>query len=368
MGEVIKLKIAQVIPNLDLAGAEIMVENLVYEQIKLGHNVFIISLYNLKTPITKRLEEQGVKIYYCDKKDGIDIGIIFRIRKILKKENPDIIHTHLYSLKYALLAKMFLKRKKLIHTIHSTIKSDSGGMELYFNKFSYKILGVTPVVLTKDIKKELISLYKMKRKSKNIRVVENGIDLSKIEKKTSYNLSNNNFNIIHVGRFSTAKNHSALIDAFFLVRKEYENAKLHLIGEGDLQIDIKSKVDKLDLNEDVNFIGKTNEVYKFMIKSDLFILPSFWEGVPISLIEAMAVGLPIIASPFGGITSMLTDKKNALLVIPEPRLIADAILKLIESKDLRKFIGINAFDTSKNYSSKEMAKKYLKIYEEEIKW
>lgn len=101
--------------------------------------------------------------------------------------------------------------------------------------------------------------------------------------------------------------------------------KLQLIGEGELKVQMEELANSLMIKDKVEFLGLKSNVYPYLNKADIFCLPSKYEGIPMSLIEAMGTGLPIIASNVGGIPDMLTDKKDALLVIPEEDEIAGSI-------------------------------------------
>ena len=100
------MKILQVIPSLEVGGAETMCEGLSRLLKAQGQDVTVVSLYRLETPITRRLQEAGVALRYLDKKPGLDPGCVLRLRRLLKREKPDVIHVHLKLL--LLLLSFFL--------------------------------------------------------------------------------------------------------------------------------------------------------------------------------------------------------------------------------------------------------------------
>src|SRR5699024_2214982 len=100
----------------------------------------------------------------------------------------------------------------------------------------------------------------------------------------------------HVGRFNFSKNHDFLIDIFYEIQRINENSVLLLVGVGDLEQSIKEKVDKEGLSQKVMFLGKRSDVNDLMQAMDIFIFPSNYEGLPVTLVEAQAAGLPIIKS------------------------------------------------------------------------
>ena len=127
------MRIIQIIPELPLGGAETMCENLTYELINQGHKVIVLSLYSTRTPITDRMEKANVDIRYLDKKSGLDFSLFKKIKKILNEEKPDVVHAHLYSLKYI---APYARRQKIIYTVHSIAQKDAGTFSRMLNKFS----------------------------------------------------------------------------------------------------------------------------------------------------------------------------------------------------------------------------------------
>ena len=112
------MRIIQVMPEFGLAGAEVMAENLAYGLKNEGHDVLILSFYSMHTAITDRLEKNGIRIEYLGKKKGLDLSIVFKMRKIMKRFKPDVVHTHRYVLPYAFFAAAGLNAKR-VHTVHN---------------------------------------------------------------------------------------------------------------------------------------------------------------------------------------------------------------------------------------------------------
>ena len=113
----------------------------------------------------------------------------------------------------------------------------------------------------------------------------------------------------------------------------------------------------------VTFCGISNNIPQELSNNDIFCLPSDYEGVPMTLIEAMATGMPIVATNVGGIPDMLESDKDALLCDTNSGAVANCLIKLIESEELRGCLGKNALKCSNEFSSQTMAKNYLSIYE-----
>lgn len=158
------------------------------------------------------------------------------------------------------------------------------------------------------------------------------------------------------------KNHETLIRAFAKIAAAHENVKLQLIGEGELRPQMEELVKSLKIKSKVDFLGLQANVYPFLHDADTFCLPSKYEGIPMTLIEAMGTGLPIISCAVGGIPDMLTDEQNALLVPPDVEGVAHGMEQLYSDRVLRKRLGMAAKKRSEDFSSETMAMKYINVY------
>lgn len=291
------MKIIQIIPLLDLAGAETMCENLTNSLIKLGHEVTVISLYDYHSVITERMEKNGIKIIYLNKKSGLDLSLTFKLVKIFKEYKPDVVHSHLYAGKYAHVAASICGIKAKIYTIHNIARNEAGKMNRTFNRFLFKKCHVVPVSLTEEIQKSVVDEYNID--FKNTPVVFNGVSMEKCHIKNDYT---GNKKILHIGRFSKQKNHEVLVKAFSIVVNRGHDVSLYLYGQGELEESIKELVKNLHMDKNIFFCGLTDDVYSVMESTDIFVLPSLFEGMPMTLIEAMGTGMPILASNVGGYT------------------------------------------------------------------
>lgn len=357
------MKIMQVIPNLQFAGAEIMCENLTDILRNMGHEVMVVSLYNEHTPIAQRMEAAGVRIRYLDKKLGLDVSMVPKLLKIMGQERPDAVHTHLDVIKYAVLAARLAGVKRCVHTVHNVADKEAlGRPQQTINGFYFRKNWSTPVALSGLVQKTVAEFYSMS--IDRIPVIFNGIDLKKCQPKTDYSVSDT-FTFLHVGRFNQQKNHAGLLKAFAMLYKAHPNCRLRLVGEGELRKEAEALSQELGIREAVEFCGLRSNVYPILHDADAFLLPSHYEGMPMTLIEAMGTGLPIVAASVGGVPDMLTDGESALLVPCEEEAIFAACEKLVEDEPLRKKLGMAAKADSVRFSAETMAGQYLKLYESE---
>lgn len=353
------MRIIQIMPQFDLAGAEVMCEALSSELKILGEDVIIVSLYDFQSAITDRLEAAGIRIIYLNKKPGLDISMIFKLVEVFRAEKADVIHTHRYVMQYAIPAAVVSGIKRRVHTVHNIAQEEQTEIGKIVNKAFYKCCNVIPVALSEKIKKTIQEVYNIPEK--DIPVVFNGIDLSKCNVKNSY-APKERFTIVHIGRFADVKNHELLLRTFAIFKAKHPEARLQLIGDGKLRENMVQLAQELGLSDSVEFAGAQNNVYPLLHEGDVFILPSKFEGMPVSLIEAMGTGLPIIASKVGGVPDMLTDNENALLIEPKMEELLNALEVLYADPMLRKQLGQGALKRSRDFSARAMAAGYEKIY------
>jgi len=226
-------------------------------------------------------------------------------------------------------------------------------------KFFYKRCKVTPVALSEIVKESVVELYKLP--PEKVPFVFNGVDFSNCIVKDNY-VMKSEFKILHIGRFTEVKNHQLLVSAFEKFVKARANSKLILIGDGELRSSIESMVKEKGISEKVEFLGIQSNVYSFLNESDMFILTSKYEGIPLTLVEAMGTGLPVISTKVGGVPDMIEDGVSGLLVDVDENSIVKALENVYDNKDLREKIGLGALKASVDFSSDIMAKKYLSIY------
>jgi len=211
-------------------------------------------------------------------------------------------------------------------------------------------------------------------------LIELGIDEDKIKMSSTmveiekYKTENKNFdglyNVLFCGNIAKAKGVYELLQAINVVIEKNKNLNFIFIGDGPELENLKKKTEKMGIEEHVTFTGykKGEEKYEIYKKSHLFVLPSYTEGFPNVALEAMAAGLPIIATPVGALKYAIEDGKNGWKlesVPPEPEEIAEKIIELIEDPDLMKEMSENnLLEAKSKYDVKAVTDDIVKIYKE----
>lgn len=354
------MKILQVIPYFCFGGAEIMCENLTYALRNLGHAVTVVSLYPEHTPISERMEAAGIRILYLDKKLGLDVSMVSKLVRIMKQVRPDVVHTHLDVIKYAAAAAKLANVKRCIHTVHSVAdKEAEGRIQKIINKTYFRLGWSVPIALSPEVQASIAGFYGLDLQK--IPVIYNGIDLSKCIPKEEYG-AKDTVTLLHVGRFDVPKNHAGLLQAFQKLHAAHPQCRLHLVGDGSLRKDMEALARELGVSDWVRFFGMQADVHPYLHEADIFVLPSLYEGNPMTIIEAMGTGLPIVATAVGGIPDMLENGVNALLVPCNPDAVCKACESLLGDEKLRMRLGRQAETDSARFSAAYMAAQYCKNY------
>ena len=232
------------------------------------------------------------------------------------------------------------------------------------------------IFISKDIKKELIE---NQFPSEKLVHIPNSVDVNYF--KMPQDLQNKNSkNICFVGRLEEQKGVEYLIKAMDIVKSEVKDTKLFIVGDGQLRTHLEALGKKLKLNDHVHFIGSANDVLPYYQNSKIFVLPSVSEGMPLTLLEAMSCGLPVVATKVGGNLEIVDSNleageaivsgchigENGILVAPKDvKGLAEALLMLLKDEGLSKQLGRNARkNVVKKYSLDEVTEQYLGLYQQ----
>lgn len=172
--------------------------------------------------------------------------------------------------------------------------------------------------------------------------------------------------IVSVGRIDENKNHRMLINAFNSIKDDIPEYSLEIIGEGELRNELKALVKSLDIEDRVSLPGSCDNVAKKIYGADLFVLCSDTEGVPNTLLEAMALGIPAISTdcPCGGPKDIIVPGKNGFLVpVGDAQSLADCMYKVLGDEELRKSISLSAKKTASEFSEDKVVEEWLALVE-----
>jgi glycosyltransferase involved in cell wall biosynthesis len=240
-------------------------------------------------------------------------------------------------------------------------------MHSYLNGLAFR-LGVRPVAISVGLQADVQRTYG----TGSVAMVPNGIptqrfqhsEEARIKVRESLQVRPGDVLLIAIGSLWPVKNHADLIRAMAGLSKTHSNLKLILAGVGILQDELVRLRDELNLGDSVKFLGVRQDVEDLLSGADVFVMPSLAEGNPLSLMEAMASGLPVVASAVGGIPDLIDDGVNGYLVKPrDVDQLSEAIGRLAADEDLRRGIGArNSEKAVREFDIGLMADRYWELY------
>ena len=361
------MKIIHYINDVASAGAEKLLTDLLPILSEYGHEVIIICSNNKKSSSKhlKILKKHGIKIY--------DLNLsfynpfqVFKLIKIFKKENPHIMHAHLFPTQYWLaLTKLFYKNKeiKFIKTEHSVLNERKSykvlrGLEKFIYNQYDKIIGITD-----EVSENLKNWLSYPADSNKIITINNGVNLDEIRNSkalpSTIEFSKDNFNILMVARFDGyAKDQKTLIDALEFLPK---NTIIYFAGDGASFEEMKNYVKAKELEQQVKFLGVRSDVYILMHNIDLNVLSTNFEGLSGVTLESLASSKPFIGSDVVGVNS-LVPSKEFLFEPKNAKSLSERIIKIMNNVELQNKMVAKGNMHIKKYDINKMANSYNQLY------
>ncbi len=311
------MRIVQLIYSLSSGGAEKFVVNLSNELSRMGHEVCVCILResNEVNIFNRPFLDENVKFVSLGIPEGFSLRKVRIVEKFLGVFKPDVVHCHLNVIPFIFRYAFIHREVKFIHTIHNVAQNACGTLkQVPLNRFFYGRC-IYPVAISAICKVSYEALYKRK----NAALIVNGAP--EVQPTGEYENVKNEIDgikngddvpvFIHVARYDSQKNQSLLIDAFNLLGSRGQDFRLLVIGRGfddGCGAELKAKA----CNK-VHFLGEKPNVGDYLLCSDAFCLSSQYEGLPISLLEAMSCGLTPICTAVGGIPDVIKDGVNGYL-------------------------------------------------------
>jgi glycosyltransferase involved in cell wall biosynthesis len=170
--------------------------------------------------------------------------------------------------------------------------------------------------------------------------------------------------IICVARFRPQKNHRALVDAVARVRDQIPDVHLQLVGDGETRPAVEAQVARLGLGRNVEFLGSVSDVWPLLARARIFAMPSTYEPLGISALEAMAAGLPVVATAVGGLREVVIDGQTGFLCRPgDPQDLADRLTSLLSDDDLASKMGERGRDAAQRFTVERTTEGYAQVYD-----
>lgn len=356
-------------------GVEKVVLELSLRLVRLGHQVSVLTLNT--TGEKKEEYFHGIKIirvqaYDLTKVLGLQSAISFtfwtQAKKLIHDFNPDIIHLH-NRFFFTTLIGLFLKKHfqiPTITTIHLGAIDYISGVKGYFirliEKFMIRLINNHSNVITAVSKNVKENGTKLGINPNNCIVIPNGVDLSFFNMSRSFDSKPRK--VIFIGRLLANKGPKILVQSANLVAKKIPDVQFLIVGDGPLRKEIENYCKKKHLNKNIKFLGRLEDIRDIMKEGDLYVRPSYLDGMPLGVLEAMAAGLPVIATRIAGTTEIIQHGKTGHLVkVNDVEVLARAITELLLNPEYMQKIAKKGLEFVKSgYDWFNIMNEYEKCY------
>ena len=364
-----------------LGGSEIRNHEVAKRLVKKGHEVHIYGAKFWKGAET--IEIDKIKIHgltelktLYDKKGKRKalqpLKISIKLFSEIINQDFDIIDNAAFTFFNCFSARLstLIKKTNLVLTWHqyfgtyllSSLGKPRGIIAMILEKLSTKLTR-NNLAVSNYVKNQLI---KQKIPEKKIKVIYNGADINKIKKTKSLK---EKYDLIYIGRLCYQKNLTLLIESIKLLKKEFPNIKICIIGEGDDEKNLLKLIKKYNLEKNFTFTGRIvnkTKVIQYLKSSKIFTLSSILEGFPLTIIEANVAGLPVITTKtkHNNTTEYIKNNENGLVVKPNPKDFSKAIKTLLQNNKLRKKLSQNSIKKSKDFDWDNITDEQEKYYQQ----
>jgi glycosyltransferase involved in cell wall biosynthesis len=333
---------------------------------KKGNKVFIASSGGDARPALDRAGITCLTIPIrtkCEVSPGVLVSFL-KLKKELKDSSIDIIHSHT---RVTQVLGFFLA--KALHA--GFVSTCHGFFKLRFSRLVFPAWGQQVIAISQPVAEHLRRDFKIK--PDNISVIHNGIDFERFkvvdieEKKRikkEFNLPADRLIVAMVARLSQVKGHTYFIQAMPDILKELPDTIFLIAGDGKLKESLVSQVEALKFSRSVFFLPIQGQTPRILSVIDCLVSPSLQEGLGLSIIEAQAAGVPVVAFAVGGIVSLIEDAKTGLLASPQDvRSLSAAVVRMLKDANLRHYIIKNAQENINiNFNVARMVEETLAVY------
>jgi len=339
------IPILHLITELSIGGAQTSLRNLVTRLDQREFDITVACLYNGNSTIAQSIKESGIPVVDLNMTNKFRLDALGRFYRLLTEIHPTILHTWMY---HPNIIGRLLGRATHIPVIITSRRNTIIGsawrekINRWTSQFDDKVIAVCELARQSEIEHTGVQTEK-------VLTIYNGINPDRfvlpspeewLQKRQQLGIPKDSFVSVSIGRLHTQKGFSFLIKAIHEASKTIPNIRQLIVGSGMLQAELIAEVQKHGLSKHVILTGERLDVSEILGVCDLYISASLWEGLPNTLLEAMAMELPIVATNVGGTPEVIVDNQTGLLIPPaNPHAISEAIQYLFHNPDDRKIMG-----------------------------
>ncbi len=360
------MRILLVVKGLGLGGAERQVADIANWLVAQGHEVTVAYFLSHKTALVAEIAAAGAKIVPLSKHPRVTVSSVISLYHLLSALRPDVVHAHLPVPGLLLRALKLAHRYRLVYTEHNVV-ARLHPLVRWLNLATYSLNDVS-IACTRQVADGL--------GSRRALIVENGVNLAEVDRQSRpsdrrelsdrLGIPEDTRLLVCLANLVEKKNHRLLIDAVAgLGSRTRHGWHLLLVGQdGTERSRLEEQVSRLALRSRVTFWGADPHPIRLLAACDGFVLSSTFEGLPIAMLEAMAVGLPVVATDVGGIAQVVRPGETGFLV-PSGDVVTlrDSILQMIEAPDKARELGENGRRlVERNHSFESMMGHLMPLY------
>jgi glycosyltransferase involved in cell wall biosynthesis len=361
------IKILQLLVTMPVGGAEIMVADIA-TGLDPGRFEVVTACLGPPGPMGEELRGRGKRVISLglDLKGTAGVRLVGEIRRLLQEIRPDILHTHLYHANlYGRIAALGLGLPGVVATVHNIyarVKLHRCLANYLLARLADYVLVFSPQVREDVRRYDRVPADRLRMLTPGVRLEETNSGESKAEARRSLGVSG--FCLGNVARLEEQKGHEDLLAALQQIRGSIPELTVLLVGEGTREAHLRGLTRELGLQEVVRFLGTRRDIPRILQALDVFVMPSRWEGIPLTLLEAMGQGLPAISTRVGRAPEIIEDGANGRLApVGDPEALAGAILELYREPEKRKQWGEQARRTVREkYTLEHFLAQFAAIY------
>jgi glycosyltransferase involved in cell wall biosynthesis len=320
-------------------------------------------------PLRGPLERDGVSVRVLRRRiPKIDVSLLRRLRRQLIADRIDVLHMHLFGATlHGTLAASRMPRLATVVSLHSN-RADNLPQRLIYPRLFRAADSVVGV--SRDASREMSRRHR--GLDGKLVTVLNGIDVDAFRRHpdlerlaASVGVPAGARIVGTVGRLSPEKGHFLLLDAFHEVTRHHADAFLLVVGRGDLGESLARRAADLGIANSVRLLGARDDVPDLLSLMHVFVLSSFWEGLPLVLLEAMAAGVPVVSTAVGGVPEVVDHERDGLVVPPsDPAALASAMCRILDDNALANRLRFAArTKVEAQFSVASMARQHARLYE-----
>jgi sugar transferase (PEP-CTERM/EpsH1 system associated) len=363
------IRVMFVAPCFGVGGLERVILELVAN---IDRSRFTPSFCTLLAPdreMYRAIERLDLSCSVLDKGDGINLSLPARLARLMRRERIDVVNAHdIGATLYAAPAARLAGISRVVHADHSQILTKTRHTSIY--RLVMRRFVEHTVTVSRDLADYLAREYGIERD--RITIIPNGIDVSRFADAVDSSRVREELGIGPekriigtIGRLTEQKGTEYLIRAFAGLARDIPDLALVVVGDGELRPGLERLASELGAGSSVVFAGIREEIPEFLNLFDLFVLPSLWEGQPLTLLEAMAAGKPVIAADVGGNVEILRGGDLGVLVPPRNvGVLADAMRRLLADRSLAQDLGRRSrAHAASEFGASKMTRRYERVFD-----